>query len=178
MTARGRILVVDDERSMQEFLEIFLRGEGYEVSTAGDVAAARALIEADDFDVLITDIQMPGGSGLDLLHAARDTSPDAMVIMITAYASTETAIAAMKDGAYDYLTKPFQVDEIRLVVEKALEKKTLSRENRRLRSELRSRSRSRRVIGNSTAMQRIFDLVSQVADSRANVLGRGERGTG
>jgi two-component system response regulator PilR (NtrC family) len=178
MNPRARILVVDDERSMQEFLEIFLRGEGYEVATAGDVAAARRLLESDEFDVVITDIQMPGGSGLDLLHAARDVSPDAMVIMITAYASTETAIAAMKDGAYDYLTKPFRVDEIRLVVEKALEKKSLSRENRRLRTELRSRSRSRRVIGNSAAMQRVFDLVSQVADSRANVLVTGESGTG
>ncbi len=178
MTTRGRILVVDDERSMQEFLEIFLRGEGYAVVTAGDVASARAMLENDDFDVVISDLQMPGGSGLDLLHAARDASPDAMVIMITAYASTETAIAAMKEGAYDYLTKPFRVDEIRLVIEKALEKKTLARENRRLRTELRSQSRNRRVIGNSSAMQRVFDLVSQVADSRANVLVTGESGTG
>jgi two-component system response regulator PilR (NtrC family) len=178
MSTRGRILVVDDERSMQEFLEIFLRGEGYAVVTAGDVASARAMLENDDFDVVISDIQMPGGSGLDLLHAARDASPDAIVIMITAYASTETAIAAMKEGAYDYLTKPFRVDEIRLVIEKALEKKSLARENRRLRTELRSRSRNRRVIGNSSAMQRVFELVSQVADSRANVLVTGESGTG
>ena len=178
MTTRGRILVVDDERSMQEFLEIFLRGEGYAVSTAGDVASGRAMLENDDFDVVISDIQMPGGSGLDLLHAARDASPDTMVIMITAYASTETAIAAMKEGAYDYLTKPFRVDEIRLVVEKALEKKFLARENRRLRTELRTQSRNRRVVGNGTAMQRVFDLVSQVADSRANVLVTGESGTG
>jgi len=178
MNARARILVVDDERSMQEFLEIFLRGEGYEVATAGDVASARAMLESDDFDVVISDIQMPGGSGLELLHAARDASPDAIVIMITAYASTETAIAAMKEGAYDYLTKPFRVDEIRLVVEKALEKKTLAQENRRLRTELRARSRSRRVIGSSAAMQRVFELVSQVADSRANVLVTGESGTG
>ena len=151
MSARARVLVVDDERSMQEFLEIFLRGEGYEVTTAGDVASARALLESDEFDVVVTDIQMPGGSGLDLLHAARDASPDTMVIMITAYASTETAIAAMKDGAYDYLTKPFRVYEIRLVVEKALEKKFLARENRRLRTELRTQSRNRRVVGNGTA---------------------------
>jgi two-component system response regulator PilR (NtrC family) len=178
MNGRARILVVDDERSMQEFLEIFLRGEGYEVATAGNVASARAMLENDEFDVVISDIQMPGGSGLDLLHAARDLAPDALVIMITAYASTETAIAAMKEGAYDYLTKPFRVDEIRIVVEKALEKKTLARENRRLRTELRTRSRSRRLIGNSTAMQRVFDLVSQVADSRANVLVTGESGTG
>jgi two-component system response regulator PilR (NtrC family) len=178
MNARARILVVDDERSMQEFLEIFLRGEGYEVATAGDLAGARALLESDDFDVVISDIQMPGGSGLDLLHAAREAAPEAVVIMITAFASTETAIAAMKEGAYDYLTKPFRVDEIRLVVEKALEKKSLSRENRRLRTELRTRTRSRRVVGNSAAMQRVFDLVSQVADSRANVLVTGESGTG
>jgi two-component system response regulator PilR (NtrC family) len=178
MNARARILVVDDERSMQEFLEIFLRGEGYEVATAGDVPSARAMLENDDFDVVISDIQMPGGSGLDLLHAARDASPDAIVIMMTAYASTETAITAMKEGAYDYLTKPFRVDEIRLVVEKALEKKSLARENRRLRTELRAQNRSRRVVGNSTAMQRVFELVSQVADSRANVLVTGESGTG
>jgi two-component system response regulator PilR (NtrC family) len=178
MSARARILVVDDERSMQEFLEIFLRGEGYEVATAGDVASGRAMLENDDFDVVISDIQMPGGSGLDLLHAARDTSPDTMVIMITAYASTETAIAAMKEGAYDYLTKPFRVDEIRLVIDKALEKKSLARENRRLRSELRTQSRNRRVIGSSAAMQRVYDLVAQVADSRANVLVTGESGTG
>jgi two-component system, NtrC family, response regulator PilR len=176
--ARARILVVDDERSMQEFLEIFLRGEGYEVATAGDVAAARALIESDEFDVVVTDIQMPGGSGLDVLRAANEAAPETMVIMITAFATTETAIAAMKEGAYDYLTKPFQVDEIRLVVEKALEKKSLALENRRLRSELRTRTRSRRIIGSSGALQRVLELVAQVADSRANVLVTGESGTG
>jgi two-component system response regulator PilR (NtrC family) len=176
--SRARILVVDDERSMQEFLEIFLRGEGYEVVTAGDVDAARGRLESDDFDVVITDIQMPGGSGLDLLRAANQVAPETMVIMITAYATTETAIAAMKEGAYDYLTKPFQVDEIRLVVEKALEKKSLALENRRLRSELRTRSRSRRIIGSSGPMQRVLELVGQVADSRANVLVTGESGTG
>jgi two-component system response regulator PilR (NtrC family) len=178
MKARARILVVDDERSMQEFLQIFLQGEGYEVATAGDVSSARAQLEHDDFDLVISDIQMPDGSGLDLLRSARQVVPDAMVIMITAYASTETAIEAMKEGAYDYLTKPFQVDEIRLVIEKALEKKSLSRENRRLRTELRSHNRSRRVIGNSVAMQRVLDLVAQVADTRANVLVTGESGTG
>jgi len=175
---RARILVVDDERSMQEFLEIFLRGEGYEVATAGDVAAARALVESDEFDVVVTDIQMPGGTGLDLLRTVNEIAPETMVIMITAFATTETAISAMKEGAYDYLTKPFQVDEIRLVVEKALEKKSLALENRRLKSELRTRTRSRRIIGSSGAMQRVLELVGQVADSRANVLVTGESGTG
>jgi len=176
VSGRARILVVDDERSMQEFLEIFLRGEGYEVATAGDVPSARAALEGADYDVVITDLQMPGGSGLELLEAVREGSSETVVIVITAFASTETAIAAMKDGAYDYVTKPFRVDEIRLVVEKALEKKALARENRRLRSELRSRSR--RIVGNSAVVQRVLDLVAQVADSRANVLVTGESGTG
>jgi two-component system response regulator PilR (NtrC family) len=178
VTAKARILVVDDEQSMREFLEILFRREGYEVVTAGSVDGALAALESDDFELVITDIQMPERSGLDLLRAAREVSPDTLFVMITAFATTETAIAAMKEGAYDYITKPFQVDEIRLVVEKAIEKKSLSRENRRLRSELRSRSRSRRVIGSSAAMQRVLELVSQVADSRANVLVTGESGTG
>jgi DNA-binding NtrC family response regulator len=101
MSAKARILVVDDERSMQEFLEIFFRREGYLVATAGDLETARAQLEEDDFDVVITDIQMPGGSGLDLLRAAHEVSPESIVIMITAFASTETAIGAMKEGAYD-----------------------------------------------------------------------------
>jgi len=175
---RARILVVDDERSMQEFLEIFLRSEGYHVATAGDVETAKLQLENDDFDVVITDIQMPGGSGLDLLRASHEISPETMVIMITAYASTETAIAAMKEGAYDYVTKPFKVDELRIVLEKAIEKKLLSNENRRLRSELRGRTRDRSIIGNSQPMQHVYELVNRVAATRANVLITGESGTG
>ncbi len=176
--SQPRILVVDDERSMQEFLEIFLRREGFEVSTAGDVEAALVAIDSDDYDLVITDIQMPGRTGLDLLREVRDRSPETVVLMITAYASADTAIAAMKEGAYDYITKPFKVEEIRLVIEKALEKKLLSRENRRLRSELRSQQRHKTIIGGSTAIQRIFELVAQVADTRTNVLIAGESGTG
>jgi two-component system response regulator PilR (NtrC family) len=178
VSSKARILVVDDERSMQEFLEIFFRSEGYEVATAGDLKSARLHLESDDFDVLITDIQMPDGSGLDLLYHANECSPETVVIMITAFASTETAIAAMKQGAYDYITKPFKVDEIRIVVEKALEKKDLTNENRRLRSELRSRIRDRSIVGHSPVMQRVFDLIGQVANTKANVLVTGESGTG
>ena len=145
MNAKARILVVDDERSMQEFLEIFFRSEGYDVVAAGSVEEATIHLENDDFDVVITDIQMPVGSGLDLLHRCYDFAPEAVVIMITAFASTETAISAMKEGAYDYVTKPFKVDELRIVVEKALEKKLLASENRRLRTELRSQSRDRSI---------------------------------
>jgi two-component system response regulator PilR (NtrC family) len=178
LNTKARILVVDDERSMQEFLEIFFRSEGYDVVTADSVEAATLQLESDDFDVVITDIQMPDGSGLDLLRLCYEAAPEAVVIMITAFASTETAISAMKEGAYDYVTKPFKVDELRIVVEKALEKKLLSSENRRLRTELRSHSRDRSIIGSSASIRRVLDLAAQVADSKANVLITGESGTG
>jgi len=120
MSAPARILVVDDERSMQEFLEIFFRREGFEVVTAGSVDSALLAIESDDYDVIISDVQMPGVSGLDLLRAVKDLAPETVVIMITAFATAETAIEALKQGAYDYVTKPFKVDELRLVVENSL----------------------------------------------------------
>ena len=178
MSSTARILVVDDERSMQEFLEIFFRSEGYEVVTAGDVQSALLHLEGNDFDVMISDIQMPDGTGIDLLEAVREGSPETVVVMITAFASTETAIAAMKLGAYDYITKPFKVDEIRVVVEKALEKKLLASENKRLKSELRHQVRDRSIVGNSSAMQPIFEMISRLADTKANVLITGESGTG
>ena len=175
---KARILVVDDERSMQEFLEIFLRREGYEVLTAGDVDTAIAQLESDEVDLVLTDMQMPGKTGLDLILAGREVSPETVMIVVTAFGTTDSAIAAMKEGAYDYLTKPFKVDELRIVIEKALEKKILSRDNLRLRREIRSRSRSRQIIGHSGPMQDVFELISQVAETKTNVLVYGESGTG
>ncbi len=178
MTAKARVLIVDDERSMREFLEIFFRREGYDVATASDVASATLRLESDDYDLLISDMQMPDGSGLDLLKVVRASSQDTVTIMITAFATTDSAIAAMKEGAYDYITKPFKVDEIRLIAEKALEKKLLSSENQRLRSELRGQKRKRTIIGTSPVMQKIYDFIAQVADTRINVLVSGASGTG
>jgi len=175
---KARILVVDDEPSMQEFLEIFLRREGYDVLTAGDVDAAVVQLESDEVDLVLTDMQMPGKTGLDLILAAREVSPETIMIVVTAFGTTDSAIAAMKEGAYDYLTKPFKVDELRIVIEKALEKKILSSENVRLRREIRSRSRSRQIIGHSGPMQEVFELISQVAETKTNVLVYGESGTG
>lgn len=178
MTAKARVLIVDDERSMREFLEIFFRREGYDVATASDVASATLRLESDDYDLLISDMQMPDGSGLDLLKVVRASGQDTVTIMITAFATTDSAIAAMKQGAYDYITKPFKVDEIRLIAEKALEKKLLSSENQRLRSELRGQKRKRTIIGTSPVMQKIYDFIAQVADTRINVLVSGASGTG
>ena len=178
MEGTARILVVDDEQSMREFLEIFLRREGYDVVTAADVDTAVTHLEADEIDLVITDMQMPEKTGLDLLLAAREVSPETILIVVTAFGTTDSAIAAMKEGAYDYLTKPFKVDELRIVIEKALEKKILSSENRRLRKELRSHSHGRNIIGHSAAMQKVYDLIAQVAETKTNVLVSGESGTG
>jgi two-component system response regulator PilR (NtrC family) len=177
VSSRARILVVDDEPSMREFLEIFFRREGFDAATAVHGDAALAAIQADDFDVVISDVQMAGKSGLELLRAVKEVAPDTVVIMITAFATTETAIAAMKEGAYDYITKPFKVDELRLVVEKALEKKLLSAENRQLKSQLRQLGK-RNLVGTSACMQRVYELVARVADTKTNVLICGESGTG
>jgi len=176
--SEGRILVVDDERSMQEFLEIFLRREGFDVSTAGCAEEAMVALESDDYDLVITDVQMPDRTGLDLLREVNRSWPSTVVIMITAFANTDTAIAAMKEGAYDYVSKPFNVEEMRIVIEKAFEKKGLTRENERLRTELRAQSRSRQIVGRSAPIQRVFDLIGQVAATRTSVLISGESGTG
>ncbi len=175
---KARILVVDDEQSMREFLEIFLRREGYDVQTASDVDTAIVYLESDEIDLVITDMQMPEKTGLDLILAAHEVAPEAAVIVVTAFGSTDSAISAMKEGAYDYLTKPFKVDELKIVIEKALEKKLLANENRRLRQELRSQSRDRTLIGHSRVMQEVYDLIALVAETKTNVLVSGESGTG
>ena len=175
---KARLLVVDDEQSMREFLESFLRREGYDVSTAADVNTALSYLESDEIDLVITDMQMPEKTGLDLILEARELSPETAMVMITGFGTTDSAISAMREGAYDYLTKPFKVDELRIVIEKALEKKLLSNENRRLKEELRSQSRSRNIIGHSRVMQEVHELIGQVAETKTNVLVYGESGTG
>lgn len=178
MSDKSHILIVDDERSMQEFLEIFFRRDGHVVSVASGTSDARERLLADQVDLVISDMQMPDGSGLEVLQAVQQHCPEVPVIMITAYATTDSAIAAMKDGAYDYVTKPFKVDELGVVVDKALEKKKLTTENRRLRSELRTQAKARSMIGNSGVMQRVFEMVGRVAETKTNVLVSGDSGTG
>src|SRR5512142_655625 len=127
------ILVVDDERSMRELLEILLRKQGHEVTTAADAAAALEQVAKTELDLVISDLRLGRGSGIDVLAAVKERSPGTEVVMVTAYATAENAVQAMKLGAYDYVLKPFKVDELKLVLEKALEHRTLLQENRVLR---------------------------------------------
>ncbi|PID37933.1 MAG: Fis family transcriptional regulator [Deltaproteobacteria bacterium] len=178
MLQGAAILVVDDERSMREFLEILLRQKGCTVILAEGGQRARDLLDERDFDVVITDLKMPEVSGLDVLAHARKQRPETEVIMVTAFATAETAIKAMKDGAYDYLTKPFKVDEIIVTVERALEKRTLLRDNAVLRQQLGDRYKLHDLIGRSEPMQALFELIRKVAPARTSVLISGESGTG
>ena len=171
--------MVDDESSMREFLGICLKRSGHQVTAAASLAAAQAALAATEFDLVITDLRLGGGTdGLMVLDAVKQRAPETQVVVITAYATADTALSAMKRGAYDYLTKPFKIDEITVVIERALEKRRLVRENATLRDELHSRVRLDRLLGKSQAMQRVFDLVRKVAQSRTTVLLTGESGTG
>jgi two-component system response regulator PilR (NtrC family) len=175
----SRVLVVDDERSMREFLAICLRREGHEVSVAASGEQALASLETEPVDVIVTDLKMPGPiDGLGVLEAARRPEHGAEVIVVTAFATPETAIAAMKQGAYDYLTKPFKVDEINAVIGRALEKRALVAANAALREKVSQRYRLASLIGKSAQMQRVFDLIGKIHSTRTGVLITGESGTG
>ncbi len=173
-----KILIVDDERSMRDVLSIMLKRVGYGVTAASNGEEAIAQIGKEIFDLVITDLKMPKVSGLDVLKAVKESSPDTVVLMVTAFASTESAVEAMKQGAYDYLAKPFQVDELQLIVRNALEKRRLSTENTLLKREIASRSSFAEIIGQSEVMRKVFDVIRKVADTRSNVLICGESGTG
>ena len=141
-------------------------------------ADALKAVQNEIFDLVISDVKMPGMDGIDVLKAVKEVSPDTMVIMITAYATAETAVEAMKLGAYDYITKPFKVDEIKLIIQKALEKRFLKNENILLKREVESRIGFENFIGKSEPMQKVFKLIRQVADTGSTVLISGESGTG
>mgnify|MGYP005832602581 CR=1 FL=1 len=175
---QARILVADDELSMREFLEIMLSRAGYEVVCAADAGQAVSLARQGGFDLVITDIRMPGGGGLEVLRSVKEHSPETVVIMISAFASAETAVEAMKQGAYDYIPKPFNVDEVGLIIRNALERRELERENRRLRRELRENPGLSGLVGASPQMQRVYDLIRRAAPTESNVLITGESGTG
>jgi len=173
-----RVLIVDDEKGMRDFLGIMLRKEGYAVSQAESAEKASDLISRGEFDLVISDISMPGQSGLEVLRQSKAASPETPVIMITAYASTESAVEALKLGAYDYIIKPFDVDELKIVVHNALDKRRLENENRILKRELKEKLRSDELVGDSPRMREVFDLIGKIAPTNSTVLISGESGTG
>ena len=174
----SRILIVDDEKGMREMLSIILKKEGYDTVIADSGQKALKTIKEDIFDLVITDVKMPGLGGVEVLKAVKEASPETIVIMITAYATAESAVEAMKEGAYDYVMKPFKIDEIKLVVRNALEKRMLRVENTLLRREVKARKGFENFIGRSAAMQKVFDLITKIADTTSTVLITGESGTG
>ncbi len=172
------ILIVDDDKSMREFLELILKRERYNVTCAKDGADALLLLKESFFDLILTDLMMPAINGLELLKKAKELHPDVKIIMITAFGTIETAIEAIKLGAYDYITKPFNIDDIRLRIRRALESQRIEHENIMLKQKLGITDGKWDIIGVSNAMQEVFNLIERVKDTKTNVLIYGESGTG
>ncbi|UCE78665.1 MAG: sigma-54-dependent Fis family transcriptional regulator [Nitrospiraceae bacterium] len=175
---KANILVIEDEKSMREVLRILLEEEDYRVTSVTNGLEGIEALKKELFDLIITDIKMPKADGFEVLSMAKEISPASLVIMITAFGTTEAAIDAMKQGAYDYINKPFKIDEIRLIVNKALEKKKLSEEVSFLREKVLTSFRLENIIGKSARMQELFRLIPRVAQSNSTVLITGESGTG
>ena len=173
-----KILVVDDELSMREFLSILLEREGYATCLAEDAEAALRFLESEEFSLVISDVNMPGLDGIRLLERIKKLSPETAVLLVTAFTTAEQAVEAMKLGAYDYIAKPFKVEEIKVLVRNALEKRTLQQENLRLKQAIQERYGFSGFIGKSKKMRDVYDLIEKVSASNANVLILGESGTG
>jgi len=173
-----RILIVDDEESLREVLTIMLHREGYQVESAADGAQAASRLEESRFDLVISDIKMPKLNGLELLKLIKGLHPETLVLMITAFSTTDEAVEAMKQGAYDYITKPFQNEEIRLIIRNALERTRLQQENLALKKELGARYSFHNLVGKSKRMLEMYSLIERVAGTKSSVLVTGESGTG
>jgi two-component system response regulator AtoC len=178
MLRPSRVMVVDDDAETLALLHEIVAKEGYEVETAEDAETALRRLGEWQPELIITDIHMPGMDGLDLLAAVREKEPDIPVVLLTAYGSLKTAVDAIKAGAFDYLSKPFVVEDIRLVVRRALEHTKLVRENRSLRGQLRERYRFDNLVGSSGGMVEVYKLIARVAETDSTILIQGESGTG
>ncbi len=178
ISGKFRILVVDDERSMRDWISIFLKKEGYRVDTAENGESAEEIMNKVVYDLVISDVKMPGISGIDLLRQGMKVCPDTIFIMITAYSETEIAVEALKIGAADYVIKPFDLDEFKIIIENALEKRKLEKENVFLKQELFDNSRFENIIGKSAKIREVFSMVRRVVSTNSTVLVTGESGTG
>jgi two-component system response regulator PilR (NtrC family) len=174
----AKLLVVDDEPSIREVLGVMFRRVGHDVTVSVGVADAKARLASSRFDLVLTDLMMPDGSGMDVLDTVKRRDEATQVIMITAYATTAQAVEAMRRGAYDYVQKPFKNDELRATVDKALEKRDIVEQNRALRAQVRERWTESGIVGRGAAMERVRALVQRVANAPASVLVTGESGTG
>jgi DNA-binding NtrC family response regulator len=178
MAGGERILIVEDEELMRELLTKILAHEDYRILQASSAEEALKLLQDQTFDLVLTDLRLKRMNGLELLTEVRLLDPEIVVIVMTAYASVETAVEAMRKGAYDYITKPFINDEIRVMLRRALNQRHLSRENRHLKRELRERYRFENIVGTSEAMEKVYRLIEKVSAIASNVLISGETGTG
>ena len=176
--SKGRVLIVDDEKVAVRNLEHVMKKEGYDVVATQSGGNALAHLEKQAFDVVLTDLRMEKVDGMQVLQRCRDTCPDTEVVLITGYATLESAVEAMKNGAYYYIAKPFRLDEVRKVVAEAMEKVRLRRENRSLREQVEDFQGKVRIITQDAGIQRLLDLARQVAPTDCNVLITGESGTG
>jgi two-component system response regulator PilR (NtrC family) len=176
--AKHTILVVEDEELMRSILRRLLEASGYEVVSADSAESALAAFAENEISVTITDIKMSGMDGIELLDRIKSTDADALVVIMTAYSSVDSAVAALRKGAYDYVTKPFVNEDLLQTVKNALQQRELFRENRALRRELNKQYTFAEIVGNSDSLQKIFALVEKVAGTNANVLIQGESGTG
>jgi len=174
----NHILVIDDELSMRELLELMLTKEGYRVSCAESGLSAIEMLEKDHFDLLLCDIRLGDITGLDVLRASKKKDPNTVVIMISAYTTAETAVEAMNDGAYDYVPKPFDNEELKQTIANALDLKTLDQEKKILDDELKKNLHFGKIVGNNPAMLHIYKMIRQVAKTKTNILITGESGTG
>ena len=173
-----KILIIDDDDSFRRVLEYNLQEEGYDILSASSGEEGLSIFEVQAPNLIITDMKMSGISGIDVLSAVKKQSPDTLVIIITAFGAVDKAVEAMKLGAYDYITKPVNRDELKLVVRKALEMTNLSQENKDLRKRIENREEFKHMVGASDAMAGVFSLANKVADTEATILITGESGTG
>jgi DNA-binding NtrC family response regulator len=172
------ILIIDDEKSLLDLLSVVFKKEGYGVRTALSAAKAFEALDREDIDLVVTDIKMPETDGMDVLKRVRESRPDVPVVMITAYGSVQQAVEALKAGALDYVVKPFDVEELKIIVARGLAERRLRQENIRLKRDLKERYSFENMIGKSRSMQEIYTLIEKVAGTDSTVLVTGESGTG
>lgn len=178
MKDRVKILLIEDEEPSREALLLLLKGNGFSIKGCGSGMEGLRLMETDRFDIVISDLFLPDISGIDILQQIKDSSPHTEVILITGHASAETAVKAMKEGAFDYITKPLNIDELRIIIDKAMEKHRLVNENVYLKKQLRDKYEFANIIGSSPAMQHVFSRMKRIIKTDSTVLILGESGTG